>query len=95
MSALTTGVLEHRAQETTTATRKEKTEHKDAQGRVYSTAIRSVPDHLVIGDLEIWVDWVSLIHQKGRRALLSKSGKAQIMSGAIVIKATNRRNKPL
>lgn len=95
MSALTTGRCVHSAVETEIATRQEKTENRREDGTLISRSYKSVPDHRVTGDVEIWVDFAALLRQKATRAMLSKSGTAQLAFGAIVIKAKNRRKLPL
>lgn len=83
MSALTEGNCVRTTKVTTTISRKVSENHGNY------TTFRRVPDHDIEADVELWIDYDSILAQLSTRAVRSKGKKAQVMNGAIVLRATN------
>lgn len=90
MSALTTGVLEHRGSETIDVRKRAPLSDGDHD----PLGFRTVPDGTLTADIEVWIDWVAIIRQLGRRAMLSKGKKAEALRGAVVVRSRNARKVP-
>jgi len=85
MSALTTGVKVQTADKHATVTRRVVTRTEHAKG--WSESRRDVPDYDIKATVELWIDYAEIFKMLSRKAMLSKSKKAQAMRGAVVIRA--------
>ena len=86
MSALRDGVCLRTVRGTAVITRLERTDNADG-----SVTRRTVLDHTVEADVEVWIDVQSILMQMTDKAIRSRGKKAQALSGAVVVKSVNHR----